>query len=368
MADAIVEEREKNGPYKGFMDFCLRLGSAVTVGEDGKKGSPLINRRAVENLARCGAFDAFAAADPAFHRARYFNNAEFAIKRASGMAKERASAQSSFFDVLDASVDSTVSDTELADCPHWPAIENFRAERALLGLYLTGHPLGAYEHVLDSLSTFRIDAPPQVPFMEEVHAERQVKVPVRLGGLLKSCQVRMTKPKNANEEPKPWAILTIDDSHNEMEALAFAKTYEKMRDWMPEAVETPVLVCGELVHRTNRDTRAEEEGLQFLVREAYRLSDGIATFARALHVDLVYEDPKLEEKMTAVGALATAHPGGLPLCFRLAYANGAIVTVELEGGVSPTDEFLAALGKALIKDGWGLDVKADIFAEKAGNW
>ena len=51
----------------------------------------------------------------------------------------------------------------------------------------------------------------------------------------------MTKPRGANEEPKQWAILTIDDSHNEMEALAFAKTYEKMRSWMPEAVETPVL-------------------------------------------------------------------------------------------------------------------------------
>ena len=363
VADAIVGEREKNGPYKGFMDFCIRLGSAIPVGPDGKKGSPLINRRAVENLARCGAFDSFSKVDPSFHRARYFNNTEFAIKRAVGMAKEKASAQSSFFDVLDAGVDSTASDAELADCPRWPAAENFRAERELLGLYLTGHPLGAYEHVLETLSTFKIDEPPQIPFMEEVRAERQVKVPVRLGGLLKSCQVRMTKPKGANEEPKQWAILTIDDSHNEMEALAFAKTYEKMRNWMPEAVETPVLVCGDLVHRTNRDTREEEEGIQFLVREAYRLSDGIAVFARGLHVDFVYEDPRLEEKIEAVHGLVAANPGGLPVRIRMAYASGAVVTVELEGGVNPSDEFLAALGKAVVKDGWGLDVKPDIFAE-----
>ena len=152
-----------------------------------------------------------------------------------------------------------------------------------------------------------------------------------------------------------------------MEALAFAKTYEKMRDWMPEAVETPLLVCGELVHRTNRDTRAEEEGLQFLVREAYRLSDGIIAFARALHVDFVYEDPKLAEKIKAVSALAAAHPGRLPVHLKLAYANGAVVTVALAGGVDPADEFLAALGKAAAKDGWGLDVKPEIFAERVGD-
>ena len=363
VADAIVEERDKNGPYKGFMDFCMRLGSVVTVGEDGKKGTPLINKRAVENLARCGAFDSFTLDDPSFHRARYFNNTEFAIRRASGLAKEKSSSQSSFFDVLDASVDSTVSDAELADCPHWPAAENFRAERELLGLYLTGHPLGAYEHVLDSLSTFKIDEPPQIPFMEEVHADRQVRVPVRLGGLLKSCQVRMAKPKNANEEPKPWAILTIDDSHNEIEALAFAKTYEKMRDWIPEAVETPVLICGELCHRTNRETRAEEEGLQFLVREAYRLSDGIGTFAKDLQVSFVYEDPGLGDKIKAVSELAAANPGSLPVHINLSYADGTSVTVELDGGVGTSAEFLAALDKVMVKDKWKLDVKPDIFAE-----
>ena len=176
----------------------------------------------------------------------------------------------------------------------------------------------------------------------------------------------MTRPKSAKEEPKAWAILTIDDSHNEIEALAFAKTYEKMAGWMPEAVETPVLICGELVHRTNRETRAEEEELQFLVREAYRLSDGINVFAKSLHVDFVYEDPKIEEKVKAVSELASAYPGRLPLVVQLSYANGAVVAVELDGGVNPSEEFLSELGRLAAKDGWGLDVKPDIFAEKVG--
>ena len=363
VADAIVAEREKNGPYKGFMDFCIRLGSVVAVGEDGKRGSPLINKRALEHLARCGAFDSFAAADPSFHRARYFNNVEFAIKRAVGLAKEKASSQASFFDVLDASVESTASDSELADCPRWPLMENYRAEREYMGIYLTGHPLGAFEHVLDTLSTFKIDSPPEIPFMEEVNSPKPLRVPVRLGGLLKSCQVRMSKPKKPNEEPKPWAILMIDDSRSEMEALAFAKTYAKMADWLPDAVETPVLICGELMHRTNRETQAEEAGLQFFVREAYALSEGICRFANSLYVDFVYEDPKLEEKMKAIATLAAGNPGSIPMHVNLSYANGTRVKLELDGGVNPTADFLGAIGKVAIKDKWGMDAKSDIFAE-----
>jgi DNA polymerase III alpha subunit len=199
--------------------------------------------------------------------------------------------------------------------------------------------------------------------MHEVNAPKQLKVPVRLGGLLKSCQVRMSKPKSPNEEPKPWAILTIDDSQDEIEALAFAKTYAKMADWLPGAVETPVLICGELMHRTNRETKAEEEGLQFFVREAYRLSEGIARFANGLYVDFVYEDPKLEEKMKAVASLASANPGGIPMHVNLSYANGTTIKLELQGGVNPSADFLGAIGKVAIKDKWGLDAKPDIFAE-----
>lgn len=344
------------------MDFCIRLGGQTT-GPDGRKLPAAVNRRVLENLAKCGAFDSFSNADPSFHRARYFCNAEFALRRAAELAKEKGSAQGSFFDVLDSSVDSVVSDDDLSDCPKWPAAENFRLERELLGMYLTGHPLGAYERLLGDLSTFSITSPPHVPMMSEVKAERQVKMPVRLGGLLKSCQVRMSKPKGPEGEPKPWAILVIDDSHSEMEALAFAAVYDKMKDWLPGAVETPVLVCGDLVHRTDRNTHEEEEGLQFLVREAYRLSDGMAAFSNHMYIELRYDDPALSSKIEDMSTLFATHPGALPVRINLKYSNGTTVAIELDGGVMPSETLLTELGKMAVGCRWGLNVKPDIFAE-----
>ena len=106
----------------------------------------------------------------------------------------------------------------------------------------------------------------------------------------------------------------------------------------------------------------QEEGIQFLIREAYPLSDGIATFSNYLHVDLHYEDPRLPDMVKSIADLAASNPGGLPLRLNLNYADGTVVAVELEAGVLPSERFLSELGKLVGGHPWGLDVKPDIFA------
>ena len=181
--------------------------------------------------------------------------------------------------------------------------------------------------------------------------------------MLKSCQVRMSKPKKEGELPQPWAILVLDDSENEMEALAFAKTFAKYKDWLPESVDRPVLLCGELAHRTNRDTRAEEDGIQFVVREAYPLEDGIGTFSKALVVSLRYDDPRLSERASRLNELVSRHPGKLPVKIVLSYADGHNVTIDMAGGVSATGEFFTALGGVVAKEQYSIETRPDIFAE-----
>ena len=120
---------------------------------------------------------------------------------------------------------------------------------------------------------------------------------------------------------------------------------------------------GELAHRLNRDTRAEEDGLQFVVREAYPLEQGIATFAKGLVVALRYEDPKLAERAERLQALGRRFPGTLPLKIDLSYADGRHVAIDLPDGVSATGEFLAALGDVVAREHYRLDVRPEIFAE-----
>ena len=338
-AEAIVAEREKAGPYKGLLDFCTRLAeSAVT------------NRRVVETLARCGGFDCFKE-----HRAKLFNNVEFALKRATARAKESASGQTDMFAVL--APQSGASDKELADCPPWPANENFKAERELLGVYLTGHPLGAYRRVLADVSTFKLADLPKVG------AE---KLNVRVGGMLSSCTVRKPKPdpNKPNKNLNPWALLRIDDGTGETDAFAFARTFEKY-PWLAQSVDAPVLICGEIGHRDMPGAAPGQGELQFIVREAYPLDDGIRAFSKDLAVRVRYDDPALATRVAAVRTAIAKSPGALPVSLELAYPNGTVVRIDLGSAahVKPTGEFLAALAAAAGPESYRLRVVDDIYKE-----
>ncbi|MGN0854573.1 MAG: DNA polymerase III subunit alpha [Kiritimatiellia bacterium] len=134
-AEAIVAERQKNGPYTGFMDFCMRLA-----------GSPAVNRRVLENLTRTGAF---ASLEP--NRAKLFNSIEYAVRKAQQKAKDDASAQGNFFDIMAGGAE-TYSDAELADCPPFSPVEDLKNERDLLGVYISGHPLQSCHRLIAETS------------------------------------------------------------------------------------------------------------------------------------------------------------------------------------------------------------------------
>ena len=135
-AEAIVAEREKNGPYTGFMDFCMRLA-----------GSNAINKRVLENLTRTGAFSSL---EP--NRAKLFNNIEYALKKAQQKAKDDASAQANFFDMMADGGKEQSSDRELRDFPPFSPVEDLKNERDLLGVYVSGHPLQSCHRLISEVS------------------------------------------------------------------------------------------------------------------------------------------------------------------------------------------------------------------------
>jgi DNA polymerase-3 subunit alpha len=142
-AEAIVDERRRNGPYTGFMDFCLRLC-----------GTNAVNKRVLENLTRTGAFSTL---EP--NRAKLFNNIEYALKRAQQRAKEQASAQANFFDLM-AGGEETVTDAELRDCPPFSPAEDLKNERDMLGVYVSGHPLQSCRRLITETSQACVRARP----------------------------------------------------------------------------------------------------------------------------------------------------------------------------------------------------------------
>ena len=126
--EALVAEREANGPFKSLDDFAARI--------DPK----LLNRRQLESLAAAGAFDAF---EP--NRAAVHASAETILAHAASAHDQRTSGQHGLFG---GPADAGVAPIRLARDVHWRLAERMTAERDAFGFYFSAHPVDSQRHLL----------------------------------------------------------------------------------------------------------------------------------------------------------------------------------------------------------------------------
>ncbi len=353
--DLIVEERRKNGPYVGFLDFCLRLA-----------GTSACNKRVLENLTRTGAFSAFET-----NRAKLYNNIEFALKLSQQKAKERQSSQATFFDLMAEGGKEVVSDAELADTPSFSPAEDLKNEREFLGVYVSGHPLQACAKVIADVGTFRLSqlvdtatldalvkAQPEDKWKKKSNPNLKNPVAlrhldVRICAQLTGCTVKMGKPRPDGTPGQPWAILQVDDGSGTLDAFCFAKAWSHS-EALAGAVDQLVVLCGEISRRVNygKDDKVEKRSpdvgdYNFTVREAYPLEAALPHLSKGLTVRFDFAAPGLRDELTRLKAAADAHPGHFPLFLRFVYPSGQVVTVDTNVRVACTISFLSQLAKVV---------------------
>ena len=355
-ADAIVAEREKNGPYTGFLDYCVRLA-----------GTPACNKRVLENLTRTGAFSTI---EP--NRGKLFNNIEYAVKKSQQKAKEQASAQTNFFDLMSEGGEEKVSDSELVDTPPFSPAEDLKNERDLLGVYVSGHPLQACRRVISEVATFKASQlanPAEVdellkplpvdkwkkksnPHLKEDRALKHLDV--RMVGILSACTVKLGKPRPDGTPGQKWAILQLDDgSGDAIDAFCFAKAWEKHSP-VETCVDQLVMLSGEVSYRVNyeKDDRIDKKNptvgdLNFTVREARPLTDALLELSKGLTVRLRYDDPDFADKAKRIREAATKNPGALPVLLDVFYTDGTQVVIDLgpDARAAISVSFLSELAK-----------------------
>ena len=362
--DAIVAEREKNGPYSGFLDFCMRLA-----------GTPACNKRVLENLTRTGAFSTL---EP--NRAKLFANIEYALKKAQQKAKEESSAQANFFDMMAEGGSEKVSDSELKDCPPFAPAEDLKNERDFLGVYVSGHPLQSCSRVISEAATFKIQSMNDEEALDAQIAEsykgakdkvdkwkkksnpnlkdeRGLRhLDVRIVGMLSTCTVKLGRPRPDGSPGQKWAILQVDDGTGVIDAFCFGKAWEQfnVNGCLEQSVDQLVMLCGEVSRRVNyeKDDKMEKKNpsvgdYNFTVKEAYPLGNALAQISKGLRISLHYSDPAVKEKVCRIRDAVQANPGALPVLVELRYGDGRVVEVDLGPScrVGCTVAFLSSLGK-----------------------
>ena len=192
--ESIIDERRAHGEFLNLYDFCRRIDTSKA------------NRRALEALVKAGALDALGP-----NRASLANGLTRALAAADQDRSAASAGQNDMFGLAE-SADS--AGPPLEERPEWPEDERLRAERDTLGLYLTGHPIKAWEDELALMTGGKIaDQVAAMPRPEEgARGRRGAKKSAVLAGLV----VEMRRPKKGKR-----VILTLDDGSGRVECPLF---------------------------------------------------------------------------------------------------------------------------------------------------
>ena len=234
LIDSVVKER-KDRPYRSLYDFCKRL-----------HGNEL-NRRALENLVKAGAFDAL---EPS--RRGMIDSAEGVLKSVETDARQNLEGQMDLFGMMGGEEEQAATDYKIPNTPEYPASELLKMEKEVSGLYLSGHPLDAYRTQISQISTCTIAD------LQGEDAKRFDNQNVTILCTVVKNKIMTTKSNTL------MAFTTVEDLTGTMELLIFPRVLAECRAALQE--NAVVVANGRVSVKEEEAARLIVEGVQPIER------------------------------------------------------------------------------------------------------
>jgi DNA polymerase-3 subunit alpha len=300
--DSIIEAR-REGPFENLYNFCERV--------DTQK----VNRRVIDSLIKCGAFDKSGGADRAVMAAAV----DDALEAGARAQRDRKDGQSSMFNML-----GGPGSTEL----NWPKIEPWREnvrlafERESLGFFITGHPLAQYAAELNVISSATATEAKGKPDKAEV----------RVGGVVEKVQTKLDK------KGKTFAYLTIEDLTGSVEVLVWSDTYAKCAEFLkPEQV---IVVQGQV----DAGEKGGQANAKIIAKDIMTLTEAVEQKTSTISFKL--PRARMPEMLPFFENTLQNYPGSATAYIHLADADGVAV-YRLDKSLKPCRELIEATRRDL---------------------
>ena len=288
-AQAIISEREKNGPYKTIFDFAERVNMSN------------VNRKAFESLALSGGFDSFG-----IRREDFFveNNKgemfiDLLVRYGQTYQQEKSQAQNSLFGDFDA-VEIATPAIPKSDV-RWSDIERLNKERELVGIYLSAHPLDEYKMILDNLCNAKCADLADVQSLLG-------REDIILGGIVTAVRQKFTK------KGEPCGFVTVEDFDGSGEIPFFGRDWGQWSGMFTEGAS--VYVTAKLQPRFMNSSQMElkVQNVEYLQTIKEKAIDRIT-------IEMVTD--LLDEKIVAdLTEIINESPGSTKLFFQLRDSSG----------------------------------------------
>jgi DNA polymerase-3 subunit alpha len=263
--DTIVENR-KDSPYKSIFDVAKKIDLRSA------------NKKAFESLALAGGFDCFTDT----HRAQYFLDEgdgitflEKAIKYGAKFQENENSSQVSLF--------GEASEVQIAEpivppCEEWNTMEKLAQEKAVVGIYISGHPLDDYKYEMRYFCNTKLQ--------ELSDLSNQVGKSISIGGIITKVEHRTAK------NGKGWAMFSLEGYDESFDFRIFGEEYLKFRHFLIQNNFTFFKISVK-EGWTNQEGKKGDPRMQFI--EVKMLQDVLTTYAKKLIIQ--FSITELQDKM-----------------------------------------------------------------------
>jgi DNA polymerase-3 subunit alpha len=236
--EVILESRRRDGAFQTLFDFCRRVDLTA------------VNRRVIENLINCGAFDSTQVS-----RARMIGALDEAIRAGQAHQRDEASNQIDIFSLLGTPGKGPNHPGDVyPQVKEWSQQELLVFEKEALGFYITGHPLDKYDRVIKRV----------ISGTAAGIKERPVAGEVKLAGVVSALKLRNTKKGDR------YGSFNLEDKTGFLEVIAWPEIYKKSAELLGS--DDPIFIKGKL--------EVGEDRMQIIANEIMPLSE-VAAKVRA---------------------------------------------------------------------------------------
>ena len=246
VVDSIVRERQQNGEYKSFTDFCERVQDEA------------VNKKCIESLIKAGTFDEFGQT-----RSTLLASFESIIDTIQNSARRSFKGQVTMFD-LDAmeSDDKEELKYSFTELKEYEDKDLLSMEKEMLGIYISGHPLEKIREQI--IKATNIDTMKMKEIKEELDSTGSTTKykdgqNVKYAGIISSVKKKYTKSN------KLMAFVTIEDLYGSAEIIVFESVYQNAANLL--TVDSIVLVEGRLSIREDEDVKIVARAIKELSNE-----------------------------------------------------------------------------------------------------
>ncbi len=292
--DAIIDARKEGGNFSSIQDLCDRVDTKV------------VNKRAVESLILCGAFDSLDS-----NRAKLQANLESMFKAAQSSQAERDKGQMNLFGEV---ADTQPTAITLTETPEYDNLERLKLEKEQLGFYVSGHPLQEYKDIIEYYTSAST----------QTLGEHPIDANVSVAGMITEVKHLTTRKGDS------MAVIALEDLEGSVEVVFFPEAYKEAGELFEGRIvwiEGIVKLNQNANRNQDSDDEDEPEERQIQANEISNID--IVPQEQTSTVEVTIQESDLDnlEKLKSLKEIALANKGKLDLVLRLITTQfGEVIT------------------------------------------